>query len=88
MFEAIQTAKLCDMSTSVTNITRKPSRPPGPNNRANDGKNQSPTRALTATSLSGLNARMIDGRLSELGGAMLPTADEITQALGGYRPGA
>jgi len=35
------------MSSPVSQITRKRGRPPGPNNRAGDGKNQSLTRALT-----------------------------------------
>jgi len=35
------------MSNSVTNIVRKRGRPPGPNSRAGDGKNQSLIRALT-----------------------------------------
>jgi IclR family acetate operon transcriptional repressor len=34
------------MSTPVTPFTRKRGRPPGPNSRAGDGKNQSLTRAL------------------------------------------
>ena len=34
------------MSNAVTPIARKRGRPPGPNNRAGDGKNQSLTRAL------------------------------------------
>jgi len=35
------------MPNSVTNIVRKRGRPPGPNSRAGDGKNQSLIRALT-----------------------------------------
>ena len=35
------------MPSSVSQINRKRGRPPGPNNRAGDGKNQSLTRALT-----------------------------------------
>ena len=35
------------MSNAVTPIARKRGRPPGPNNRAGDGRNQSLTRALT-----------------------------------------
>lgn len=35
------------MPNSVTSISRKRGRPPGPNGRAGDGKNQSLTRALT-----------------------------------------
>ena len=35
------------MNNAATPITRKRGRPPGPNNRAGDGKNQSLTRALT-----------------------------------------
>ena len=35
------------MTNQVTNIARKRGRPPGPNNRAGDGKNQSLIRALT-----------------------------------------
>ena len=35
------------MSNAVTPIARKRGRPPGPNSRAGDGKNQSLTRALT-----------------------------------------
>ncbi len=45
-------------------------------------------QALAAISLSGPKARMVDSRLSELGYAIQQTADEITRALGGYRPGA
>lgn len=44
-------------------------------------------QALAAISLSGPKARMVDDRLGELGQAIKQTADEITQALGGYRPG-
>ena len=43
-------------------------------------------QALAAISLSGPKARMVDDRLGELGQAVRQTADEITQALGGYRP--
>jgi IclR family acetate operon transcriptional repressor len=43
-------------------------------------------QALAAISLSGPKARIVDNRLSELGNAVRQTADEITQALGGYRP--
>jgi len=48
------------MSSSVSQITRKRGRPPGPNNRTGDGKNQSLTRALTllerlSESVEGMN---------------------------------
>ena len=48
------------MSSSVSQITRKRGRPPGSNNRAGDGKNQSLTRALTllerlSESVDGMN---------------------------------
>ena len=42
---------------------------------------------LAAISLSGPKARVTDARLDELGIAVRQTADEITQALGGHRPG-
>lgn len=42
---------------------------------------------LTAISLSGPKARVTDARLDELGIAVRQTADEITRALGGQRPG-
>lgn len=41
---------------------------------------------LAAISLSGPKARIVDGRLGELGHAIRQTADEITRALGGHRP--
>jgi len=41
---------------------------------------------LAAISISGPKVRIMDGRLSELGHAVQQAADEITQALGGYRP--
>jgi len=41
---------------------------------------------LAAISLSGPKARITDNRLDELGVAVRQSADEITQALGGYRP--
>lgn len=41
---------------------------------------------LAAISLSGPKARITDNRLDELGIAVRHSADEITQALGGYRP--
>ena len=44
-------------------------------------------QALTAISLSGPKARMTDSRLDELGVAIRQTADEITKALGGHKPG-
>jgi len=44
-------------------------------------------QALAAISLSGPKARMTDARLDELGVAIRQTADEITQALGGHKPG-
>ena len=44
-------------------------------------------QALAAISLSGPKARMTDARLDELGVAIRHTADEITQALGGRKPG-
>ncbi len=43
-------------------------------------------QALAAISLSGPKARVTDGRLDELGIAVRHSADEITLALGGYRP--
>ncbi len=43
-------------------------------------------QALAAISLSGPKARITDARLAELGTAIRQTAEEITQALGGYRP--
>jgi IclR family acetate operon transcriptional repressor len=43
--------------------------------------------ALAAISLSGPKARITDSRLDELGVAIRQTADEITQALGGHKPG-
>ena len=43
-------------------------------------------QALAAISLSGPKARVTDGRLDELGVAVRQSADEITRALGGYRP--
>lgn len=43
-------------------------------------------QALAAISLSGPKARITDDRLNELGIAVRRTADEITRALGGYRP--
>jgi IclR family acetate operon transcriptional repressor len=43
-------------------------------------------QALAAISLSGPKARITDNRLDELGIAVRQSADEITQALGGYRP--
>ena len=47
MFRMNHAGKLRDMTTTVTNITRKRGRPPGAKARAGDGKNQSLTRALT-----------------------------------------
>ena len=47
MFSINHAGKLRSMSNSVTNIVRKRGRPPGPNSRAGDGKNQSLIRALT-----------------------------------------
>lgn len=44
-------------------------------------------QALAAISLSGPKARVTDARLDELGIAVRQTAAEITQALGGQRPG-
>jgi len=44
-------------------------------------------QALAAISLSGPKARMTDARLDELGVAIRQTADEITLALGGHKPG-
>lgn len=41
---------------------------------------------LAAISVSGPKARIVDSRLSELGHAVQQAADEITRALGGYRP--
>jgi IclR family acetate operon transcriptional repressor len=43
-------------------------------------------QALAAISLSGPKARVTDSRLDELGIAVRQSADEITLALGGYRP--
>jgi IclR family acetate operon transcriptional repressor len=43
-------------------------------------------QALAAISLSGPKARVTDARLDELGIAVRQSADEITLALGGYRP--
>lgn len=43
-------------------------------------------RPLAAISLSGPKARVVDDRLSEFGSAVMQTADEITQALGGHKP--
>jgi len=47
MFLLNHAGKLRNMPNSVTHIIRKRGRPPGPNNRAGDGKNQSLIRALT-----------------------------------------
>jgi IclR family acetate operon transcriptional repressor len=47
MFRTNHVAKVRVMNNSVSSITRKRGRPPGPNGRAGDGKNQSLTRALT-----------------------------------------
>ena len=47
MFRAYHAVRFLNMTNQVTNIARKRGRPPGPNNRAQDGKNQSLTRALT-----------------------------------------
>ena len=44
-------------------------------------------QVVAAISLSGPKARMVDARLGELGLAIQQTADEITQALGGQKPG-
>lgn len=44
-------------------------------------------QALAAISLSGPKARITDARLDELGVAIRHTADEITLALGGQKPG-
>ena len=43
--------------------------------------------ALAAISLSGPKARIVDNRLHELGTAVRQTADDITAALGGRKPG-
>jgi IclR family acetate operon transcriptional repressor len=43
-------------------------------------------QALAAISLSGPKARVTDSRLDELGIAVRQSADEITLAVGGYRP--
>jgi IclR family acetate operon transcriptional repressor len=43
-------------------------------------------QTLAAISLSGPKARVTDGRLDELGIAVRQSADEITLAVGGYRP--
>ena len=47
MFLLNHAGKLRNMPNSVTHIIRKRGRPPGPNSRAGDGKNQSLIRALT-----------------------------------------
>lgn len=47
MFCSTPTVKLRAMPNNISNIARKRGRPPGPNSRAGDGKNQSLTRALT-----------------------------------------
>ncbi len=47
LFKSNHADKLRVMTNPLTSITRKRGRPPGPNNRAGDGKNQSLTRALT-----------------------------------------
>jgi IclR family acetate operon transcriptional repressor len=47
MFLVNHAGKLRTMPNSVSPIVRKRGRPPGPNNRAGDGKNQSLIRALT-----------------------------------------
>ena len=41
---------------------------------------------LAAISLSGPKARLVDGRLGELGSAVVQTAEDITAALGGRKP--
>ncbi len=41
---------------------------------------------LAAISLSGPKARLVDGRLGELGSAVVQTAEDITAALGGRQP--
>jgi len=46
MFLPVRAVRLQRMSTSITAMTRKRGRPPGPNSRAGDGKNQSLIRAL------------------------------------------
>ena len=47
MFCEFRAVKLRVMTNQVTNIARKRGRPPGPNSRSGDGKNQSLIRALT-----------------------------------------
>ena len=46
MFPANPAVELRAMPNNIANIVRKRGRPPGPNNRSGDGKNQSLTRAL------------------------------------------
>jgi IclR family acetate operon transcriptional repressor len=69
MFQINQAGKLRVMPNSVTNIVRKRGRPPGPNARAGDGKNQSLIRALTLLE-----------RLSEAPGGVSLT--DLSQQLG------
>lgn len=56
------------MTSSIANIARKRGRPPGSNNRANDGKNQSLSRALSllerlAETPDGMNLTDLSHRL-------------------------
>jgi IclR family acetate operon transcriptional repressor len=69
MFPVNHAGKLCTMPNSVTNIVRKRGRPPGPNSRAGDGRNQSLMRALTLLE-----------RLSEAPGGVSLT--DLSQQLG------
>ena len=60
MVDARKNAKFADMTNPVTQISRKRGRPPGPNSRTGEGRNQSLTRALTllerlAESPAGIN---------------------------------
>ena len=47
MVNANKSGKFARMSNSITQISKKRGRPPGPNSRMGEGKNQSLTRALT-----------------------------------------
>jgi IclR family acetate operon transcriptional repressor len=47
MFQIVSDVRFRGMTNQVTSIARKRGRPPGPNSRANEGRNQSLTRALT-----------------------------------------
>ncbi len=47
MFPAFQAGKFAQMNNSVSSIVRKRGRPPGPNGRSKEGRNQSLIRAMT-----------------------------------------